>query len=210
MPNPTPKQPPDARSGSAAKASRDKPGKPSLGLMHVLLAPVRATKKLFASKVRLQRKGLNVHIVLEHPVAAPPQQDDVAQDVSRSSGMQQALKAVLDQNPDHRHVLRHLVYFEAAFKRKRMRVLNELPIEVLQKALDQFEMLVSDWSHEGLSTLRSRMSLALIQRGKLAAQHSTGQSPSDFHVEHKMSVEEASVSRFMAVHRDWHKTQAPA
>lgn len=207
MSNRPSQQPRKPRSGSAREgATAGAAIEPHRGLVHALLAPVRGTRLLLAGKIRFQRRGLNVHVVLGPAATATPP----GPDTSPSDAMRMALKGLLNEKPENRQVLRHLVYFETAFKRKGLRALSEVPVDVLQRALDQFEMLVKNWSHESLAELRSKMSVALVSRGKLAAQRRAGQAPSEFHVDHKVTVEETSVSRFMAIHQDWQQSKAPA
>jgi hypothetical protein len=71
---------------------------------------------------------------------------------------------VLDEQPGARQALRHLVYFEAKFRRKGLKALHGTPLPLLSKALEQFEALVVNWSPVGLATLRSKMAVAVIQR----------------------------------------------
>ena len=74
------------------------------------------------------------------------------------------LAHVLADGPDTRSTLRHLVFVEHALNRKGLRALDKLPVDVLQRALEQLEGVVSNWSPVGLANLRSKMAVAIIDR----------------------------------------------
>jgi hypothetical protein len=78
--------------------------------------------------------------------------------------MQQQLAELLNDLPETRTTLRHLDFVEKALARKGLRALQKLPVEVLQRALDQLEGLVVNWSPVGLAALRSRIAVAIIDR----------------------------------------------
>jgi hypothetical protein len=66
--------------------------------------------------------------------------------------------------PETRATLKQLVFVEHALQKKGLRALHKLPLPVLQKALEQFEGLVTNWSPAGLANLRSKMAVAIIDR----------------------------------------------
>ena len=78
--------------------------------------------------------------------------------------MLEQLRALLAEMPQARQTLRHLVFVEQALARKGLRALHKLPLEVLQRALEQLEGLVTNWSPVGLASLRSKMAVAIIDR----------------------------------------------
>jgi hypothetical protein len=78
--------------------------------------------------------------------------------------MQQQLAELLNDLPETRTTLRHLDFVEKALARKGLRALQKLPVDVLQRALDQLEGLVVNWSPVGLAALRSRIAVAIIDR----------------------------------------------
>ncbi len=80
--------------------------------------------------------------------------------------MQLQLSELLNDLPETRGTLRHLVFVEKAIARKGVRALQKLPVDVLQRALEQLEGLVVNWSPVGLAALRSRIAVALIDRDK--------------------------------------------
>ena len=74
------------------------------------------------------------------------------------------LAQCLDADPDIRPELRHLAYLETALRQQGLAALQTLPVDVLHKALDQFEGLVSNWAPTGLAMLRSKMAVAVNER----------------------------------------------
>ncbi len=74
------------------------------------------------------------------------------------------LAALMDQDATLRSTLRQLAFVEHALEKKGFRGLYKVPLDVLQKALQQLETLVSNWSPEGLACLRSKMAVAVIDR----------------------------------------------
>jgi len=120
----------------------------------------------FRSQLRLRwRRGVRVEFVEPdgQPTASPEALARQAQraELSRIVG---ELAQCLDADPDIRPELRHLAYVETAIRQQGLDALQNLPLDVLQKALDQFEGLVSNWSPWGLATLRSKMAVVLAER----------------------------------------------
>jgi hypothetical protein len=74
------------------------------------------------------------------------------------------LAELLADLPETRATMRHLVFVEKALERKGLRALHKLPLDVLQRALEQLEGLVVNWSPVGLAALRSKMAVAIIDR----------------------------------------------
>ena len=74
------------------------------------------------------------------------------------------LTAVLDEMPETRETMRHLVFVQHALEKKGLRALHKLPLDVLRRGLEQFEGLVTNWSPVGLASLRSKMAVAIIDR----------------------------------------------
>ena len=74
------------------------------------------------------------------------------------------LSALLAEQPETRQTLRPLVFVEQALQKKGLRALHKVPLEVLQRALEQLEGLVTNWSPVGLANLRSKMAVAVLDR----------------------------------------------
>lgn len=113
------------------------------------------------------------------------------------------LSAVLDQHPDARTVMRFVRALEHGLRKKGRHALDELPVEVVRRAMGQLDAVVVDWSPEGLCTLRSKAALAIAERERLA---SSRQAALDLAAYEEVEVEEASVTTFMAASEEWERS----
>lgn len=137
-----------------------------------LIQPLHhALQVFFARDVQLRRGESGVELVLADRSAAAqavrqPSRAEQAQSKERAELklMQAQLAAVLDELPGTRAGLRHLAFVEQALLRKGWKALHKLPLDVLQRALEQLEGLVTNWSPEGLANLRSKVAVAIIDR----------------------------------------------
>jgi hypothetical protein len=84
-------------------------------------------------------------------------------------GMLSELAALLDAHEGSRRVFRYLAHFEKRLGAKGLRVLDEMSVKHLRRALAQFEAIVTDWSPANLADLRSRMAVAVSVRDSAAA-----------------------------------------
>ena len=129
-----------------------------------------AAQTFFRHDLALRRDDGVVKIVLEQRVGRggkrPPTRAEEAARVGKKELelMIGQLAAVLDEMPDTRQTMRHLVFVQHALEKKGLRALHKLPLDVLQRALEQFEGLVTNWSPVGLAGLRSKMAVAIIDR----------------------------------------------
>lgn len=138
-------------------------------LVHGIRAAVQA---FFKADVALQRQPDGVHIVLKERPAAPARSGKAAtreervarRDKEEHRLMLAQLAELLDELPETRQTLRHLVFVEQALTKKGLRALRKLPTDVMAHALEQLEGLVTNWSPAGLASLRSRMAVAIIDR----------------------------------------------
>ncbi len=143
----------------------------------------RAAAAFFKHDLALKRERDGLHIVLEaKPTAGAAASDkDVAKKKTKASKgerekalerkaadelklMRQQLADLLNEMPETRLAMRHLVMVEHALGKKGVRVLHKLPLEVLQRAHEQLEGLVTNWSPVGLASLRSKMAVAILDR----------------------------------------------
>jgi len=137
-----------------------------------ILRPLRqAVAAFFSHDLSVQRGKAGMRLVLEERAPAPDRKRAPGRDGkpkpkedAELSLMLEQLRALLAPFPDARRTLRALVFVEQALEKKGLRALNKLPLEVLQRALDQLEGLVTNWSPRGLAGLRSRMAVAIIER----------------------------------------------
>lgn len=149
-----------------------------------LLNPIRrATAAFFKHDLALKRERDGLHIILEaksdegaaatakeaSKKKAKPTKGEREKAAERKSAEELALirkqlADLLNEFPETRQALRHLVLVEQAVGKKGVRVLHKLPLEVLQRAHEQLEGLVTNWSPVGLASLRSKMAVAILDR----------------------------------------------
>ena len=144
-------------------------------LLLKLFSPVkRAAIAFFRHDLALRRDPAGLQIVLESKSTAPAPPKEVKKDsraelAARKEKQELALileqlAELLAEVPETRAALRHLVFVEHALQKKGVRALHKLPLDVLQRALEQLEGLVVNWSPVGLASLRSKMAVAIIDR----------------------------------------------
>ena len=161
--------------------------------------PLGWVQNLFRSRLRLERRGVQIHLVLDPPPpAAKPEPEGPTVRRSETLRKSQAeLRTLLDRHADTRHVVPHLSFVEQLLDTGGMRALGRLPLPVLHKALTQLESLIHDEPGAGLAELRRRLAAVIAVRlggtpGAVA--------PSD---DHHLEVSEASQSQFDELERSW-------
>lgn len=177
---PTSKPPGDARPPSSAAPARTR------------IRPLRWLKSLLKGKLRLERRGINVHVRLD-PAQIPETEMPAASQGQALRESHAALRALLDRHPDARRTLRHLVYLEEMIARNGSRVWKKVPTQVLQKAHRQLELLARERQHPALEALYERLGDVLNGRTGFGALT----RPQDVH------VREASHSEFDEMERSW-------
>jgi hypothetical protein len=125
-----------------------------------------AVKAFFRHDIAVHGGRIVLHDRAQPPAPPQPSRAEVAArreqrdlDLARRE-----LADLLDADPSLRSTLRQLAFIEQALQKKGWRGLYKVPHELLQKALSQFEAVVTNWSPEGLACLRSKMAVALIDR----------------------------------------------
>jgi hypothetical protein len=138
-----------------------------MSIVRKTLSPLRAAADLlFRRQLRFGWRG-GPRLTLVDPAAATgPAAEMLAAERlhAECQQMRQELAAVLDELPGLREALRHLAWVEQALMQRGLAALDEVPLAVLEQALDQFEGLVSNWSPRGLAALRSKMAVAVGER----------------------------------------------
>lgn len=135
-----------------------------------LLKPLaRSVAAFFRHDLTVRREGQVVRVVLEERPREPSRRQQREQAERRKADEEIALirselAALLNQLPETRKTMRHLVFVEQALAKKGLRALHKIPLDVLQRALDQLEGLVVNWSPAGLANLRSKMAVAVLDR----------------------------------------------
>lgn len=164
-----------------------------------LSRPVTWVRELLQRPLKLELRGTQVHVRLGDkggPQAAVSAGPSAGEALRRGH---EDLRGLLRLHPETRHLMRHLAYVEAEIGRFGARALRrEVPVPVLRKALEQFDLLVEGAPGEGLVYLRARMSDALGARGRVAdADADTETRPGS------LEVMEASHSLFDEMERSW-------
>lgn len=130
----------------------------------------KAVQAFFQHDVVLHRNDEGVRLVFEdrrQPVPERPRSRSQVAAAKEQAELERArteLAALMDQDATLRSTLRHLAFVEHALEKKGWRGLYKVPLDVLHKALQQLESLVTNWSPEGLACLRSKMAVAVIDR----------------------------------------------
>lgn len=130
----------------------------------------RALRAFFKDDVVLRRDDEGMHVLLADRrtkgAPRPPTRAEkqAAKEQAELQAARAALAALLDEDATLRSSLRHLAFVEHALEKKGWRGLYKVPLEVLERALQQFESLVTNWSSEGLACLRSKMAVAVLDR----------------------------------------------
>ena len=138
--------------------------------INVLLQPLRhAAAAFFKHEVAVRREGDSVRLVLEERPRERQRQPSRTEIAARKekeelTQMRVELAALLNELPETRQTMRHLVFVEQALAKKGLRALHKVPLDVLQRALEQLEGLVVNWSPAGLANLRSKMAVAVLDR----------------------------------------------
>lgn len=147
---------------------------------------------LLTRRVRFERRGLNVHVLLENPRL----EDTTASAPSAGDALRRAhaeLGAVLDRHPDARHLMRHLGYVEREIARQGSKAFRQVPVPVLRRAVEQLELLLRGESGHAIDPLRERLERALRER---SAEPLRSAEPA-------VDVSEASHSLFDETERGW-------
>lgn len=126
----------------------------------------QAAHVLFRSDLRVRlRGGLRLEIAETKRARTPEVAElELATGRAELALMLRELAQVLDQDVDVRPALRHLVYMESALTQDGLRALDKVPLDVLARAHEQLEGLVTNWEPRGLAGLRSKMAVAVMER----------------------------------------------
>lgn len=141
-----------------------------MSIFHRWLAPLRqGAAAFFRHDVTLKRESGQLHVVLAERKAPQPVKAERVESERRRRHeetmlVRAELAALLNDLPETRTTMRHLVFVEQAIAKKGLKVLHKVPLPVLKRAHEQLENLVINWSAAGLANLRSKMAVAIIDR----------------------------------------------
>jgi hypothetical protein len=174
----------------------------------LLDSTARKIRRLFARRLRLERKGLNIHIVLDKPVraTAAPQRPPAALDgddpvTAELREIDRQLRLRLDRHALSRNVFDKLAIVERELKRHGYPALHVLPVELLHTALDQLAHVAGGRGGE-LVTLRAKMLDAILTRRSRAGDFTGNLALSTFDVPHKVQVRDAGESEFLRAQQE--------
>jgi hypothetical protein len=140
-----------ARNGKSAQ--QDKPG----------FGPLKWAHKLFSRPLKLKRIGWQLHVVFaETRLQAPSSKGSSRGEALRMA--HEALQALLAQHEDARNVVPHLRHLEHALARAGSRALIDLPDKVLERAMEQLDLLEGGARSDTLMPLRMRVDEAMRRR----------------------------------------------
>jgi len=184
---------PADRSPSAPRPNRARTAKKKAEASSWTARPMLWLRRMLKRKLRLERRGLNIHVVLDPP---PPPDTVLAPPPSAGETLRRGheeLRALLARHPEVRHLMRHLGFVEDALARSGSRALrSEVPVPVLRKALEQLVLLARDEPSEALTDLERRIDVAIRERG------GAGRAAIA-----EVTVSEASHSLFDETERSW-------
>lgn len=145
-----------SRSDKAAASRIQTGAKPRKGFH-----PIRWVRRLFTKPLKIRRKGLDLLLEFE------PTRVAAAGSLSRGEALRlahQALKALLTQHPDARHVVPHLSALEHTLARNGSRAFASLPPRVLERAMAQLDTLEGGTRSDVLAPLRARVDEVIRHR----------------------------------------------
>jgi hypothetical protein len=125
--------------------------------------PLHRLGALFTRPLKIKRVGKQLHVVLDDAPSTPTP--------SRSGGRGEALRLahvalqeLLAQHEDARRLVPHLSHLEQTLAKQGSRALKMLPAPLLNKAMDQLDMLEGTSQSDDLITLRLRVAEAVKVR----------------------------------------------
>lgn len=154
--------------------------------------PLSWLRGLLSRPLKIERRGAQLHVVLGEPEQPPPPPARPGEQLRQGHA---ALRALLQQHPDARHLMRHLAFFEQALGRHGSRALrSEVPVLVLRKAHEQLGMLLRENQSPELEALAARMERSVKDRTRAEEAAPLASS---------VQVSEASHSLFDEMERSW-------
>ncbi len=129
----------------------------------------RAVVAFFSHDLTLRRSREGIKVVLQArtpsgKVVGAREQARIDKELQELQLMLRELDELLEQQPGSRQTLRHIEHVRQSLHKKGLRALHKIPLDVMQRALEQFESVVSNWTPVGLASLRSKMAVAIIDR----------------------------------------------
>ena len=126
--------------------------------------PLQWVRRLLSRPLKLKRIGLHWHVVFDVSRMLPPPS---SKPIGRGEALRLAhlaLQALLIEHREARHVLPHLSHLEQTLARQGSRALVDLPLKVLERAMDQLDTIEGGAHAEQLLPLRLRVAEVVRQR----------------------------------------------
>lgn len=118
---------------------------------------------IFTRPLKIKRVGKQLHVVLDDVPSAPtPSKSGGRGEALRLAHV--ALQQLLAQHEDSRRLVPHLSHLEQTLARQGSRALKALPVQVMNKAMDQLDVLEGTSQSDDLITLRLRVAEAVKLR----------------------------------------------
>jgi hypothetical protein len=200
-----------SRSSGRSRVSRQQARRPA-GLGQRVL---RWVEKRLGHSIQLRGQGLQMRLVVKK-IAKVPEVPlfpgmVVLKAISQEKQelMQKDLRQLLRQHPQTKTLLRHLAYVERTLRHDGLKAVDDLPLDVMSKALTQLETLVVNWSAMGLGEVRSRLSLLVKNKKILALQLGGTAHATEMDHSQRADVCEVSHSVFDEMERSWRGTAPP-
>jgi hypothetical protein len=119
---------------------------------------------LFSRELKIKRIGMQLHVVLEAPACKSSQHSGAGGRGEALRLAHQALQDLLNQHDDARRMMPHLHHLEKSLAQVGSRALKTLPVDVMNKAMDQLDLIEGSAQSPDLLTLRLRVEEAIRRR----------------------------------------------
>ncbi|MFO1220056.1 MAG: hypothetical protein U1E89_16940 [Burkholderiaceae bacterium] len=148
---------------------------------------------IFSRELKIKRVGGQLHVVLETPAGKTAN----SKSGSRGEALRlahEALQQLLDRHDDARRMMPHLHHLEVTLAQTGSRALKTLPIKLMNKAMDQLDLIEGSGHSDELITLRLRVAEAVKRRTPVRVNDDEMSA---------IEVTEASHSQFDEADRIW-------
>jgi hypothetical protein len=193
-------------SKSAPAGSTPAPGRAKLpnsprARLPWLFSPVRWFREQLRRPLRIERRGIHLHILLGEPAPAPAPELPEAGSGIRLRQAHCDLRALLGRHPEAARLLPHLAFIERALRKNGSSAIPDLPLSVLHRGLAQLNSVAHGEPGEGLAELRRRLGLAIAARTRAPGAGLSAQGETE--ADRNIDVSEASHSLFEEMERSW-------
>jgi hypothetical protein len=169
---------------------------------------IRAARGPSELPLRVERRQGQLRVALEDPARAS--KATTAADSAATAPETQAhlidvdLRKHLDLCTGSRKAMPHLAAVENGIHRRGLRSLDDMPLPVLRRASGQLAASAPEPLPEGLALLQARLDVAIVAREEVSQtmRVTARDAPSSFFVEHKLEVNEASMTDFLSAAGD--------